>query len=347
MKILIVVTGGTFGSKNIQNSLDVASQKEIISVIEELLQPQEIDYKIISPIITLSENMNPKHWHIIISAIIKEYVNDMYSAILVIHGTDTMAYTANAISYIEMLSKHYPIVFTGANYPIFNKNSDGEINLSDSIKVLKEFITNKIKGSFIIFNGLDNKHPTYIHLATRVKKEKWEGNCYTSLYLKAHSMGESDNFDIDTYENIFPKTIKYNLKPVFNDSLVMALKLYVGLNSDILIDLFKSGKKYFILEIYNSGTAPADESKYSLIKSIEYITKNGGIVFAISQHEGGEGAKMDIYQSSINLQKAGLISLGNMIWESAVTKLMCCVGNFTQNDDIIKYMQTNIAGEIF
>lgn len=359
MKLLIVVTGGTFGSKrNDKNSLNVSKEEEIVNVVKELLEENQnevnFEYSIISPLIILSESMNPKHWEIIINSILQEIQKTNYDGIVVIHGTDTMPYTASAIAYIENLSKKYPIILTGANYPVFFENTDAKINLKDSLKVMKNFIEQNIIGSFIVFNGInDNVSDTNIHLGTRVKKDKWEKECYRSFYLGKKSLGEltaKNVFDFDKilYNKIYPKEIKYkNISVKFDDSNIMAIKIYPGLDPNILIDLFKGGKKYFLLEIYNSGTAPANNDKYSLIEPIKYITGNGGVVFAISQHEGGKGAQMNLYETSISLKEAGIIPLGNMIWESAIPKLMLASANFNQKEDIIKYMQNNIAGEIF
>jgi len=359
MKLLIVITGGTFGSKkNDKNSLNVSKEEEIVNVVKELLEENQkevsFEYSIVSPLIILSESMSPKHWEVIINSTLQETQKTHYDGIVIIHGTDTMPYTASAIAYIENLSKQYPIILTGANYPVFFENTDAKINLKDSLKVMKIFIEQKIKGSFIVFNGInDNKNNTNIHLGTRVKKDKWEKECYRSFYLGKKSLGELTaknefDFDSDLYNEIFLKEIKYkDLSIKFNDSNVMAIKIYPGLDPNILIDLFKSGKKYFILEIYNSGTAPANRDKYSLIEPIKYITENEGLVFAISQHEGGKGAQMNLYETSISLKEAGMIPLGNIIWESAIPKLMLASANFNKREDIIKFMQTNIAGEIF
>jgi len=359
MKLLIVVTGGTFGSKRNynNNSLNVSEKEEIIDVVKELLEDKNeinFEYSIISPLIILSESMNPKHWEIIINSILQQTQKTNYDGIVIIHGTDTMPYTASAIAYVENLSKKYPIILTGANYPVFFENTDAKVNLKDSLKVIKNFIEQNIKGSFIVFNGInDNNSNTNIHLGTRVKKDKWEKECYRSFYLGKKSLGELTvsnvlNFDKILYNEIFPKEIKYeNISVKFKDSNIMAIKIYPGLDPNILIDLFKIGKKYFLLEIYNSGTAPANYDEYSLIEPIKYITKNGGAVFAISQHEGGKGAQMNLYETSISLKEAGMIPLGNMIWESAIPKLMLASANFNKKEDIVKYMQTNIAGEIF
>ena len=354
MKLLIVVTGGTFGSKRNNNSLNVSEKEEIVSIVKELLEKNKkeinFEYSVISPLLILSESMNPKHWEIIINSILQQTQKTNYDGIIVIHGTDTMSYTANAIAYIENLSKKYPIVLTGANYPVFFENTDAKINLKDSLKVMKNFVEFGIKGSFIVFNGINDNSDTDIHLGTKVKKDKWEKECYRSFYLNKKSLGKLTtknrfNFDKILYNEIFPKKIKYrNISIKFDDSNTMDIKIYPGLDPNILINLFEKGKKYFLLEIYNSGTAPANYDKYSLVEPINYITENGGTVFAISQQEGGKGAQMNLYETSKSLKEAGIIPLGNMIWESAISKLMLASANFNKKEDIVEYMQTNIAG---
>jgi L-asparaginase/Glu-tRNA(Gln) amidotransferase subunit D len=133
---------------------------------------------------------------------------------------------------------------------------------------------------------------------------------------------------------------------IFNSSKVSSFKIYVGFDSNILKREFDYNKRYFIIEIYSSGTAPIKDTHLSLYKSLNYIHKMGGIVFAISQQEGKNGTTMDVYESSIALKELNVIPLKNMIWESSIVKLMGASNIFDNNQDIINYMLANVSGEI-
>jgi L-asparaginase/Glu-tRNA(Gln) amidotransferase subunit D len=353
MKTFVVLTGGTFGSSQGANGLTV-SQNEQISVIYEKLKgsPQaNTELTFVQPIKKLSENMDPKDWETIITCIFDNL--DNHDNILIIHGTDTLAYTAAAISYIEQLSKKYPIVLTGANFPLEAENTDAIVNTVQSLIALNYFSINNIVGAFIVFNGTNNYHHTaLIHPATKVKKDKWEEFCYRSFYLDKSAIGTvngdgSVTFDITLYNQLFNNEILYPfLQSNFDAKKVVMLKIYPGMDPDIIKLLVDQKKKIIALEIYNSGTAPAFDTDFSLIESLEYAEKNGSIVCALSQHEGKKGATMNIYESSNILMKAGIIPLSNIIWEAASVKMMVACSNFENKNDIVKFLTTNIAAEI-
>jgi L-asparaginase/Glu-tRNA(Gln) amidotransferase subunit D len=363
--ILLLITGGTFCSvqqdrklsinyKNQFEQIDKCSSNILKIIKKNFNFTSNFNFFVKSPFFILSENITPKHWKILINTILEETQKNKIDGVLVIHCTDTMTYTANAIAYIEEISKKYPVVFTGANFPIYYENTDAEINFINSLKTLDNFIKNNIKGVFLVFNGANEKCDTYVHLATKVKKIKYVGNeTYKSFNQRKDFMGKITTYNIfdfrkKEYLDIFPQEQKFkNLKIDFNDKNMIALKIYPGLDPNVLMTLFNNEKKYFILEIYNSGTASANNDNYSLISAIEYIIKNGGIIFAISQQENINGITLDIYETSEKLKKAGVVSLKNMIWDSAIVKLMLAISNFEKKEQIIKFMQENIAGEIF
>lgn len=351
MKLLCVITGGTFSSNKtdsgigINDAVDLKLLKD--SVNNYFSNSISIDFT--TPIFKLSENIDERDWNIINQDI--ENKQDAYDAVLVIHGTDTMAYTASALSFNEKISKNKPIVVTGANLPLSFDDTDAITNFIQSIQVLEKFVTQNIIGVFIVFNGSNNfKNKALIHLGTRVKKDKWEESCYRSFYINSQYLGyitdDDFSFDKDKYEQLLNKETAYNKKVIYDSTKVSSFKIYPGFDPSILKREFEYGKRYFIIEIYNSGTAPVKDTHLSLYESLKYIDENGGIVFAASQHEGKSGATMDIYESSNMLKELNIIPLKDMIWESAVVKLMGGASIFDNNDEIIKYMLKNISGEI-
>lgn len=352
-KILVVLTGGTFGSFTDEKGIVRPSEKKKVkNIISSLLNPFGMFFKIIAPFNILSENCTPKHWNQLVFAILNEIQNNKYDGIIITHGTDTMAYTSAALSYIEVISKNIPVVITGANYPIFNDYTDAPVNFQDSVTFLKWAISHYLKGVFIVFNGYDRKskdQPTKIHLGTKVKKVAWEGYCYKSFYLDKDYLGKIYNdeivFDFHLYNELFPqKYVLSNLNYGFSSD-IFALKVYPGFNPLIIEHAIDLGAKYIILELYNSGTGPADQSEYSLLPVLKKF-RNRVLFFAVSQHEGKKGATMDIYETSNLLKETGIIPLKDMTWEAAIPKLMLATFNFTDYKKIKDLMLCNIAGEI-
>lgn len=351
IKILCVITGGTFNSSLTKKGLDVNNTFDNSYLKNEVYRRFSdtvwIDFAI--PIYKVSENIDDKDWNII-NREIESKINQ-YDGILLIHGTDTMAYTSSALSYNEQISKKKPIVITGANLPLSFNNTDAIVNFIQSIQVLIKFSRQYIVGVFIVFNGSDDfDKRSLIHLGCRVKKYIWEKKCYRSFYIDSDYLGYISNneyhFDEVKYNTIFEKRTIYHKPIKYDSNLVSSFKIYPGFDPNILQREFNSGKKYFIIEIYSSGTAPMKDTYLSLDKSLKYISENNGIVFAVSQHESKQGASMNIYESSNLLKELNVISLKDIIWEAAVVKLMSATSLELNNNELIKYMLQNIGGEI-
>ena len=353
MKTLVVLTGGTFGSSQGENGLTVAKSTQANEIKNRLYQfvNKDVEFTFIQPVNKLSENIDPLDWEKIVNSIIENIAE--HDSVLIIHGTDTLAYTASAVSYCEQLSKKYPIVFTGANIPLEAPNTDAIVNTVQSVMALEYFLENNILGAFIVFNGTEHfEHQALIHPATKVKKDKWEEFCYRSFYLNKNAIGtvngdNSVSFDLKLYNQFFnKKTVYSNLNFKFDANKVTLLKIYPGMDPNIIKLLVDQGKKIIALEIYNSGTAPAFDTNFALTDALKYAHVKGTIIVAVSQHEGKKGATMNIYESSNILIDAGIIPLGNIIWEAASTKMMLACTNFVKREEIIDYLCSNIAGEI-
>ena len=352
MKILVVLTGGTFSSINSKKGLSTSTTNE--NFLKDKIQheiPFDVNIKMVQPFSKLSENIDDNDWNNIINCL-RENIKPDINGVIIIHGTDTMAYTSSTLAYFEEFSKKVPLICTGANYSLYENGTDAIVNLVQSIISLKKFNEQNIIGSFIVFNGRnDFKEKALIHMGTKVKKDIWEDTCYRSFYIGSHQIGYlegKDKFSFDTklYNKLFNKEVLYDIKSKFNVAEVVSYKIYPGFDPDNIKRDVDNGKKYFIIEIYNSGTAPAKDTYLSLKENVEYAIKNNCIVFAISQHEGHLGATMNLYESSTILLNAGVIPLKNMIWEASIPKLMIASATFTKKNDIIKYMLDNIAGEI-
>lgn len=353
MRTLVILTGGTFGSSISDNRLSAKlafSQHHELSNIVASYFSEEVTLSFCQPFSKLSENIVPDDWEQIFSVLLEQKNN--YDNALIVHGTDTMAYSAAALAYLNALKLDTTIVVTGANLPLSSENSDAQTNFIQSIGALKYLQDNGITGSFIVFNGTNeqDRHGR-MHVGVRVKKDKWDDYCYRSFYMGKQSIGEVlgtnvSTFDNAQYANLLSGQRKINLKTcAFSSKGVAAVKIYPGLHPASLPSP-QNGLKYVLLELYNSGTAPADDSEYSLVPWVKQVVSEGVLVFAISQHEGKQGVSMDIYETSAALLDAGVIPLGDLIWEAALPKLMLAASNYNNINDIVDFMRANIAGEI-
>lgn len=352
MKILVILTGGTFGSAEVGDRLS-ASPNDSLGLLKSKVNeifPADVTFSYIQPFSKLSENIAPEDWTLLV-AVIHEHMH-AHDATIVVHGTDTMAYSAAAISYIQSISRRHAVVFTGANYPIGYSNTDAVTNFVQSVTALRYFVAQDIKGVFIVFNGRrDPNTEGLIHIGTRTKKDKWEQSCYRSFYLGVASIGKVEGLEEASinrrlYDDLFASSTNFKVSPDYASKDVGALKIYPGMRPSAVDALVNEGCRFILLEIYNSGTAAADDSELSLVPAIRNAVNSGVPVFAVSQHEGQRGVSMDVYETSAALLKAGIIPLNDMIWEAALPKLMLAAGNFKSNTDATNFMLENISGEI-
>jgi L-asparaginase type I len=354
--IKVIYTGGTIGGKekpgqNVLHDVKTAKFEEYISnKISHSILDEDFQIEVVtSQINKFSEEIHPSDWSQIASAINKA-VLDGVSGIVVAHGTDTMAYTASAISYMVQGVK-IPIAFTGSNKPIADNNTDAVKNIEDAILFVKQ---STYSGVFLVFSGSTEKD-SFVHLGTRVRKVRFADNCYESINV-SHLAQLKRNFWISSKAKI--KLINKNLLNTisklngskeysFNNKIeprVHFFKIYPGFEPSILENLIQQKKtKGIILELYNSGTG-CTTSPYSLLPSLNLAKQLNIPVFATSQHFGA--VRMDSYGSAQHLKEAGVIPLNDMITEAATTKLMWLLPQTENKEEIKKLMLRNILGEI-
>ena len=352
-KILTVFTGGTIGSINGANGLHPATPHAQVETILSMVSakvPKGIELTPIQPINVLSEVMHPKDWEVLHGAISKSLTD--HDGILILHGTDTLAYTAASIAFNEHLSKRVPVVLTGANLPMSSPESDAPANISHSLITLNSLIESKKTGAFVVFTGDSAPNAEgKIFLASRVKKFIWMGHCYRNFNMgnRDHVGKVSSRGDVtidETVWDMFSSDIAWpNFHAHFAYEKVDFFKIAPGLNPRHIVNSVNSDDvTAIILEIYNSGTAPTN-GLGSLEEALRLAQKNKKIIFAVSQHEGAGGMTMDKYETSLRLRDLGVIPLGSMMWESAIPKLMLATANLNSAENVISYMKTNIAGE--
>jgi len=282
-----------------------------------------------------SSDMSPEYW-IKIAKVIEENYKD-YDGFVVLHGTDTMSYTASALSFmLEGLEK--PVILTGSQLPIGVLRSDGKDNLINAI----EIAGHKENGKALV-----------PEVCICFENNLYRGNRTTKLNAENFNAFYSGNHPPLAEVGI---RVKYNRHAILQqtesrgllvhkklDDRVAVLKIYPGISQKIVENILAiEGLQGLILETYGSGNAP---SVPWLKDALKRAIDNGLIVLNITQCKAGK-VEMGKYQSSIELLKAGVISGADMTTESAVTKLMILLGSITPKSKVTELLQTSLCGEM-
>ena len=336
-KILLLYTGGTIGMiKDFKTgALKAFNFSKLLQKIPELKQLDCIieTFSFEKPID--SSNMNPEKW-VQIATIIEEKYDD-FDGFVILHGSDTMSYSASALSFmLENLSK--PVLFTGSQLPIGDLRTDAKENLITAIQIasLQHKEQPVIQEVCLYF-----EYKLYrANRTTKINAEHF--NAFTSPNYP--SLAESGVHLNVNHNYLLPsnKSKKLLVHKKMNDNVVI-IKLFPGINEKTISSLLSLPHlKGVVLETYGSGNAPNENWFIQLLKQ---AIKNGLYIVNVTQCSGGS-VSMGHYETSTQLKKIGLISGKDITTEAAITKMMYLLGEDIANTHFKTIFETSLRGEM-
>lgn len=337
-RVLLIYTGGTIGmGRNSKtNALEPLDINNLLAQIPELKQIKTaVDvFQFDTPID--SSDMNPILWAELVKIIDERY--NRYDGFVILHGTDTMAYTSSALSFmLENLTK--PIILTGSQLPVGQLRTDGKENLITSIElasIKNEEGVSPIPEVCIYFSG---------HLYRGNRTTKQNAECFNAFesFNYPHLCDAGVNFRFAFHHILKPDFSKRMIAHKEMDPNVLVFSLFPGMQESIMKHLLESPElKSIVIRSYGAGNAPQQEWITDLLKK---ATERGVVIVNISQCVAGK-VEMSLYNSGYHLLKAGVVSGMDSTIEAAVTKLMYLQARYKDPERIREIMKTSICGEI-
>lgn len=328
-RILLIATGGTIASKSSDQGLKpLITSEELLRYVPNAKQFCQIDT--IQILNIDSTNIQPKHWLLIAKTIESHYED--YDGFVICHGTDTMAYTAAALSYLIQNSTK-PIIVTGAQKPIDMEITDAKTNLLDSLRFACHDMA---YGVTIVFDGK-------VIAGTRGKKERTKSyNAFSSINFPYIAIIQDSHV-------IFYINDKQNQKKVVHfyhelNPRVALLKLIPSLDAGV-IDYMVNHYDALIIESFGVGGLPSYEDG-DFEKSIKDWVSQGKVVIMTTQVTN-EGSNMSVYEVGHDIkQDYGLLEAYDMTLEATVTKLMWILGQTSDPKEIQRLFYRTINRDL-
>lgn len=330
-RIYVSYTGGTIGMKeSAQGYVCVKDHlTDAISNMPDFHREEmpEFTIKEYDPLID-SSNMSPVDWQYIAEDIKSKY--DDYDGFVVLHGTDTMSYTASALSFMfENLSK--PVIVTGSQIPLSQLRSDGQVNLLNALFIAANYPINEVG---LFFNN-----------------KLYRGNRSIKAYADGFNAFESPNMEPLLEAGINIRLISGKLGKSSDTPLELTsitpqpigvVHLYPGISTDLVKNVLQQPVKALILRSYGVGNAPQDEQ---LLACLKEASDNGVVIVNCSQCVKGK-VNMEGYATGSSLTRCGVISGQDMTLEATLTKLHFLLSQNLTSEEVRLKVLENLRGEL-
>ena len=337
-RVLVVGIGGTILSKVDYVTGAVRSAvtaEELLNFIPEARGVAEIETEILMN--KYSEHLRPSDWSRMAKEIYRRVVDGGYDGIVVLHGTDTMGYTAAALSF-AIRDSPIPIILVGSQRSSDRPSSDAALNLLSAIRVAADA---DIAGVYVAMHSSTSDDYIAIHLGTRVRKNHTSRrDAFQSIDVPPVMLVDPDG----EFRYIWREVRRRDpgrapsLYGEFSEEAAL-VKFYPGMHPSIIRLLADEGVKAIILE--GTGLGHVGEHLYEVIG---YAVDRGVHIFMASQCIWGR-VNMNVYDTGRFLQRLGVVPLGNMIAETAYVKASWILGNFGV-DELDRLMLSDVCGEL-
>ncbi|HEX2919810.1 MAG TPA: asparaginase [Bacteroidales bacterium] len=335
--ILIIYTGGTIGMVHDPDSgslvpIDFSHITDHVPELRKLgFNIQSVSFDPVKD----SSNIDPDVW-INMAEIIEKSYND-YDGFVVLHGTDTMAYSASALSFMfDNLSK--PVIFTGSQLPIGLLRTDGRENLLTAIEIAA---------------AKKNDKPVVPEVCIYFDNKLTRGNRTTKLNAEHFDAFDSPNYmplaEAGIHLKYSKERIRYpseGAELLVNktfDNNVGILKIFPGISKKYVRAITNiEGQRALIIETFGSGNAPTYPW---FIDEISRFIYRGGIILNVTQCHGGS-VEMGLYETSRQMLAAGVISGKDITSEASITKMMYLLGKYSSREKVIEDLKKSLAGEM-
>lgn len=341
-KICILSTGGTIASAPTEKGLTPQmTGEQMLAGIPYIHELAQISCKEVMQLD--STNMQPEDW----MCIAREIADEVQSCdgIVVLHGTDTMAYTAAALSFM-LASIPIPVILTGAQVALGEANTDGIKNIQDAVQVALEGQS----GVFLVFAGK-------IIRGVRAKKMHTRDLCafesiheepmgyikdHRILWREKHTM--SGNPGKKEAEHLLCRRIQKWKPDICLNPKVAVIRLFPGIEEDLLLAVMQAGYKGMILEAFGCGGVP--NQRRNLLPVLKKASEQGMLLAIISQCPY-DGTDLGVYEVGVEAKKLGIYDAGDMTMEALLAKMMWVLGHTRDREEAENRMKICYVEEFF